>query len=60
LARVGLKTATPSFVDTHVMPVGSGDAQPRPPERMGAVTAQQPSAGARVDQSTLVKLTVAR
>lgn len=60
LARVGLKTATPSFVDMHVTPVGSGDAQPRLPVRMGAVTAQQPPAGSRVEQSTLVKLTVAR
>jgi beta-lactam-binding protein with PASTA domain len=44
----------------HVAPVGSGDAQPKLPVRPGSVTAQQPLAGSRVDQSTLVKLTVAK
>ena len=60
LARVGLKSATPSFVDVPVGPVGSGDAPLRPPVAPGAVTAQQPPAGSRVDQSTMVKLTVAK
>jgi beta-lactam-binding protein with PASTA domain len=60
LTKVGLKAAAPSFVDVHVAPVGSGDAQPKLPVRPGSVTAQQPLAGSRVDQSTLVKLTVAK
>ncbi len=60
LASVGIKTAAPSFVDVPVAPIGSGDAAPRLPVRPGAVTAQQPAAGARVDQSTMVKLTVAK
>ncbi|MGP8175397.1 MAG: PASTA domain-containing protein [Terracidiphilus sp.] len=60
LAKVGIKTATPTFVDVPVGPVGSGDAPPRPPVAPGSVTAQQPLAGSRVDQSTMVKLTVAK
>jgi beta-lactam-binding protein with PASTA domain len=60
LAKVGIKTATPTFVDVPVGPVGSGDAPPRPPVAPGSVTAQQPPAGSRVDQSTMVKLTVAK
>jgi hypothetical protein len=60
LARVGIKAATPSFVDVPVGPVGSGDAPPRLPVAPGAVMAQQPPAGSRVDQSTMVKLTVAK
>jgi beta-lactam-binding protein with PASTA domain len=60
LAKVGIKTATPTFVDVPVGPVGSGDAPPRPPVTPGSVTAQQPPAGSRVDQSTMVKLTVAK
>jgi beta-lactam-binding protein with PASTA domain len=60
LAKVGIKTATPTFVDVPVGPVGSGDAPPRPPVAPGSVTAQQPLAGSRVDQNTMVKLTVAK
>ncbi len=60
LSRVGLKSATPTFVDTHVPPVGSGDAPPTPPIAPGAVIAQRPLAGARVDLKTEVNLTVAK
>ncbi len=60
LARVGIQTAQPRFVDVPVAPVGSGNAAPTPPVKPGAVTAQQPPAGARVEQSTLVTLTVAK
>jgi beta-lactam-binding protein with PASTA domain len=60
LTRVGLKAAAPSFVDVHVAPVGSGNAPPKPPVKPGSVTAQQPQAGSRVEQSALVKLTVAK
>jgi beta-lactam-binding protein with PASTA domain len=60
LARVGIQTAPPIFVDVPVGPVGSGDAPPRPPVKPGAVMAQLPMAGSRVEQSTLVRLTVAK
>ncbi len=60
LARVGIQTEPPVFVDVPVAPVGSGDAPPRPPVKPGAVMAQLPMAGSRVEQSTLVRLTVAK
>jgi beta-lactam-binding protein with PASTA domain len=60
LAQVGIKVAAPKFVDAPIGPVGKGDAPLRQPLRPGAVTAQQPLAGSRVDQNTLVKLTVAK
>jgi beta-lactam-binding protein with PASTA domain len=60
LTKVGLKAAAPSFVDVHVAPVGSGEAAPKPPVKPGSVTAQQPPAGSRVEQSALVRLTVAK
>jgi beta-lactam-binding protein with PASTA domain len=59
LARVGIKAVT-SFVDVPVGPVGSGDAPPRMPVKPGAVTAQSPPAGFRVEQGTVVRLTVAK
>jgi beta-lactam-binding protein with PASTA domain len=60
LARVGIKTAAPQFVDVPVGPVGSGNAPLRPPVKPGAVLAQEPEAGMRVDQSTMVRLAVAK
>jgi beta-lactam-binding protein with PASTA domain len=60
LARVGIKTASPTYIDTSVPLAGSGDAPPKMPVRPGAVIAQSPAAGSRVDQSTMVNLTVAR
>ncbi len=59
LAWVGIK-AEANLVDVPVGPVGSGDAPLRPPVNPGAVTAQSPPAGFRVDQGTVVRLTVAR
>jgi beta-lactam-binding protein with PASTA domain len=59
LASVGIQSAT-SFVDVPVAPMGSGSASPTLPVKPGEVMAQQPPAGARVDQSTEVKLTVAK
>ena len=59
LARVGIQSAT-KFVNVPVAPVGSGDTAPALPVKPGAVMAQQPAAGARVEQSVLVKLTVAK
>ena len=59
LTRVGIKSTT-SFVDVAVPPVASGDAPPRMPVKPGAVLAQTPMAGSRVDQDTVVKLMVAK
>jgi len=59
LVKVGMKAAPASFVNVPVAPIGSGNALPRPPVKPGTVTAQQPPAGTRVEQSTLVRLTVA-
>lgn len=60
LTRVGIKTAPPTYLDAPVPPVGSGSAPPLMPVKPGSVIAQLPAAGARVDQSTTVTLTVAR
>jgi len=60
IAKVGIKSATPVYVSVPVPPVGAGNAPPVLPVRPGFVIAQAPPAGARVDQSTMVKLTVAK
>jgi beta-lactam-binding protein with PASTA domain len=60
LERVGIKSAPPVFADVSVPPVGNPGTQPRLPIAPGAVTAEQPAAGTRIDQSTVVSLTVAR
>ena len=60
LAKVGIKSAVPVFVDVPVQPVGTGSAPPKPPVPPGAVIAQEPPAGARVEQAEEVKLTVAK
>jgi beta-lactam-binding protein with PASTA domain len=60
LTRAGIKLAPPRFVNVQVGPVASGDAPLRLPVMPDAVMAQQPSAGSRVGQGTLVMLTVAR
>ena len=60
LNKVGIKTAPPVYVSEAVPPVGSGDAPIKLPVKPGDVVAQSPSAGTRVDQTTMVKLTVAR
>jgi len=59
LTRVGIQSET-RFVSVPVAPLGSGDAAPALPVKPGAVMAQQPPAGARVEQSVMVKLTVAK
>jgi beta-lactam-binding protein with PASTA domain len=58
LTRVGIKSVA-KFVNVPVAPMGRGDAAPTPPVRPGAVLAEQPPAGARVDKSALVMLTAA-
>jgi len=60
LAKVGIKSAVPVFVDVPVPPVGTGSAPLKPPVPPGAVIAQEPLAGARVDPAAEVKLTVAK
>jgi beta-lactam-binding protein with PASTA domain len=60
LLKVGIKSATPVYVSVPVGPIGSGNALPVQPVKPGAVIAQAPAAGARVDQSTMVRLTVAK
>jgi len=60
LARVGLSGPPPTFVDVHVPDIGGANTPPKPPVTPGSVIAQQPLPGARVDQNTAVKLTVAK
>ena len=60
LARVGIHTDTPTMVNVAVPPVGSGNQPLRSPIKPGSVLAQVPMAGARVDQSTVVHLSVAQ
>lgn len=60
LQRVGLKGSTPTFVDVQVPDVAASNTAPKPPVVPGSVVDQQPPAGARVDQNTIVKFTVAK
>jgi beta-lactam-binding protein with PASTA domain len=60
LERVGLKGPPPTFVDVQIPDVAGANAPPRPPVAPGSVIAQQPPAGARVDQTMQVRLTVAK
>ena len=60
LARVGLKGPLPIFADVHVPDIGGANTTPKAPVAPGSVIGQQPPAGARVDQDTPVKLTVAK
>lgn len=60
LAKIGIKTSPPSFVDMPIAPVGNGNSLPAAPIKPGAVLAQSPAPGMRIDQATLVKLTVAK
>jgi beta-lactam-binding protein with PASTA domain len=60
LFKVGIKTSSPVYVDVPVGPMGSGNALPVLPVKPGSVTAQAPLPGTRVDQTTMVRLTVAK
>jgi len=60
LTKLGLKVDTPTYADVSVPPVGTGDTPPPPPTAPGSVIAQEPMAGARVDQNTIIKLTAAK
>jgi beta-lactam-binding protein with PASTA domain len=59
LAKVGLQSATPTYVPVSVLPVGNGNTPPKEPVKPGSVIAQSPPAGARVYQNAAVTLTVA-
>ena len=60
LTRIGLKVDTPAYADVNIPPVGNGTEPPKPPTAPGSVIAQQPIAGARVDETTTIKLTAAK
>lgn len=60
LAKVGIKTVPPTFIDVPIPTVGTGATPPVPPVVPGAVVGQDPQAGARVNLTDEVKLTVAK
>lgn len=60
LNKIGLKVDTPTYADVNVPVVGTGAEPPKAPIVPGSVIGQQPMAGARVDQATLIKLTAAK
>jgi len=60
LTRIGLKVDTPTYADVSIPSVSTGTDQPKPPISPGVVIAQQPMAGARVDQTTIIRLVAAK
>ena len=60
LAGVGIKSTTASRSNVSEGQLGSRDTPLNSPLKSGSVGSQQPMAGARVDQSTLVRLTIAK
>jgi beta-lactam-binding protein with PASTA domain len=60
LNKIGLKVDTPTYADVSIPPVSAGTEQPKPPVPPGVVIAQQPMPGARVDQTTIIRLTAAK
>jgi eukaryotic-like serine/threonine-protein kinase len=59
LKRSGIKTAM-QLVDVPVGQVGTGNAPIAAPVKPGSVISQSPAAGSRVDQTTVVNLSVAK
>ncbi|MDR3792973.1 MAG: PASTA domain-containing protein [Terracidiphilus sp.] len=59
LTKAGIK-ATAKPLEVAVEHVGMGSELPKIPVPPGAVLSQSPAAGVRVDQSTVVRLTVAK
>jgi len=59
LKKVGIKTAAPSFVNVPWRR-GKRRCTAEAAAEAGQVLSQSPSSGTRVDQSTVVKLTVVR
>lgn len=60
LAKVGIRSSPPALVDVAVAPMGSGDAPLRPLAKPGAVLAQSPGPGSRIDRNTIVHFTVVK
>lgn len=60
LNKIGLKVDTPAYADVPIPSLSTGTEQPKPPIPPGAIISQQPMAGARVDQTTIIKLTAAK
>ena len=60
LNKIGLKVDTPAYGDVFVPAVSAGAEQPKTLIAPGSIIAQQPMAGARVDLTTLIKLTAAK
>jgi len=60
LARVGLKVDPPTYIDVNIPPVGAAGTAPASPVPPGSVITQQPLAGARVDQNTVIKLVASK
>jgi eukaryotic-like serine/threonine-protein kinase len=60
LTKIGLKVDTPTYADVNIPPVGATGTTPAVPISPGSVVGQQPLAGARVDQNTVIKFTAAK
>ena len=60
LNRIGLKVDTPDYADVSAPSLSTEAELAKSPITPGAVIAQQPMAGARADQTTMIKLTVAK
>jgi beta-lactam-binding protein with PASTA domain len=60
LAKVGVNSLLPYYVDVPVAPVGEGSNLPTLPAKPGTVIAQSPPAGSRIDQNTVVRLTAVK
>jgi eukaryotic-like serine/threonine-protein kinase len=60
LTRIGLKVDPPAYADVNIPPVAASGTMPATPTVPGSVIGQQPMAGARVDQNTIIKLTAAK
>jgi len=59
LNRVGIHS-TVRMVSVPVAPIGSGPLNPQNLIKPGSILSQQPEAGSRIEQSTVVALTVAK
>ena len=60
LAKIGVQCDPLQYVAVEIPSVETGSGLPKPPVAPGFVISQSPPAGARIDQSTIVKFTVAR
>jgi eukaryotic-like serine/threonine-protein kinase len=60
LAHIGIKAATPDFINVATPPTGTGNSAPLQRVKPGSIVAQDPVSGMRVDQNTVVHLAVAK